>query len=156
MAGDRRHVYGPRPIAALVPALTRQAFRRRSPGTAQILADWPAIVGPALASVTTPRGLKAGTLTIACPGPIALELQHLADELRARVNGAVGAASVARLRFVQNGPPAAPPLAPEPVDARAEREAERATASLPAGALHDALAALGRAVLTERAARSTR
>ena len=77
MDSDERHVYGPRPVGALMPRLTRPAFRRRAPATAQVLADWSAIVGPAIAAVTTPRRLAAGTLTIACAGPIAMELQHL-------------------------------------------------------------------------------
>ncbi len=55
---ERRHVYGPRPVAALLPGLTRAAFRRRSPATAQVLADWGNIVGPALAAVTLPRRLS--------------------------------------------------------------------------------------------------
>ena len=106
-----RHVYGPRPVSALLPALTRPAFRRRSPAAAQILADWPSIIGPALAAVTTPRRLMAGTLTLACTGPIATELQHLATELIARINAHLGTPSVQALRFVQT---AAPPPAPSP------------------------------------------
>ena len=34
---------------ALVPALVRPAFRKRSPAAAQVMADWDQIVGPALA-----------------------------------------------------------------------------------------------------------
>src|SRR3954451_19513320 len=47
MPGTPRHVYGPRPVSALIPALTRATYRRRAPATAQVLADWEAIVGPA-------------------------------------------------------------------------------------------------------------
>jgi hypothetical protein len=147
MTTTDRHVYGPRQIAALVPNLTRPAFRRRAPATAQVMADWPAIVGPALAAVTTPRGLSAGTLTIACAGPIALELAHLADELRARINGHLGRATVTRLRFVQtiHAPPAAGPLPAPPAPALAR--AAHAVAALPDGPLKDALAGLGALVL---------
>ena len=101
MNSDERHVYGPRPVGALMPRLTRPAFRRRAPATAQVLADWSAIVGPAIAAVTTPRRLAAGTLTIACAGPIAMELQHLATEVIARINAHLGSQTVAALRFVQ-------------------------------------------------------
>src|SRR3569623_64275 len=55
MSGDERHVYGPRPVGALVSRLTRAAFRRRAPATAQVIADWTAIMGPAIASVALPR-----------------------------------------------------------------------------------------------------
>ena len=101
MDSDERHVYGPRPVGALMPRLTRAAFRRRAPATAQVLADWAAIVGPAIAAVTTPRRLAAGTLTIACAGPIAMELQHLSGEVIARINAHLGSQAVATLRFVQ-------------------------------------------------------
>lgn len=145
-----RHVYGPRQVSALVPALVRPAFRRRAPATAQVLADWEAIAGPALAAVTTPRRLFAGTLSIACTGPVALELQHLSGQLIERINTHLGQVAVTRLRFVQDAPPpAAPPPRPRP---QAVAEARAAVAGLPQGELRDALEALGRMVLT-RAAR---
>src|SRR3954463_12655425 len=72
MAAPQRSVYGPRAIGALVPGLTRPAFRRQGPASAQVIIDWPAIVGPALAAVTAPRRLSAGALTLACAGPIAM------------------------------------------------------------------------------------
>jgi hypothetical protein len=146
MAAERRHVYGSRPVGALVPTLTRAAFRRRAPGTAQVLADWESIVGPALAAVTLPRRLTAGTLTIACSGPIAMELQHLSGELIARINTALGAGVVSTLRFVQTvhaAPPAAAAPRPSP---QSLARAESAVESLPSGELRDALTALGRAV----------
>ncbi len=144
-----RHVYGPRPVAAVIPALVRPAFRRRSPATAQVLADWEAIVGPTMAAVTTPRKLFAGTLSIVCSGPVAMELQHLSDVLIGRINGHLGRITVRRLRFVQG---AAPPVIPPPPRPRpqAVQAAGRAVASLSAGELRDALEALGRAVLTDR------
>jgi hypothetical protein len=75
------------PVGSLIPALTRPVFRRKSPAGAQLLADWPGVVGPALSAVTSPLRLSAGTLTIACAGPVAMELQHLAPELIGRYNG---------------------------------------------------------------------
>ena len=68
-AASPRHVYGPRSVGAVLPPIVRPAFRRRSPAAAQVLADWEAIVGPALAAATTPRKLFSGTLAIACAGP---------------------------------------------------------------------------------------
>ncbi|MBV9783266.1 MAG: DUF721 domain-containing protein [Acidisphaera sp.] len=144
-----RHVYGPRPVAAVLPAVLRPAFRRRAPAAAQVLADWETIVGPTLAAVAVPRRLAAGTLTIGCAGPVALELQHLADALIGRINTHLGRHLVQRLRFVQE----APTPAGKPVSARAPRPevaqaAEDRVSGLPQGELRDALAALGRAVLT--------
>jgi hypothetical protein len=142
-----RHIYGPRPVSALVPALVRPAFRRRAPATAQVLADWEAMVGPALAADTTPRKLFAGTLSIVCTGPVALELQHLAEPLMARINAHLGRVAVTRLRFIQDIPPMLPPIAPP--RPQAVEAARCAVASLPAGDLRDALERLGRLVLTE-------
>ena len=163
MTTDERHVYGPRPLSALVPRLTRPAFRRRAPATAQVLADWSAIVGPAIDAVTTPRRLSAGTLTIACAGPIAMELQYLSAELIGRINAHLGSQAVTALRFVQTAaivaPP--PPVQTTPPDVTAAVDA--AVDTLPVGDLRTALASLGRAVLapsskqdfTRRAPRTT-
>lgn len=146
-----RHVYGPRALAALLPRLTRPAFRRAGPAGAQVMADWEAIVGPALAAVTQPQRLSAGTLTIACSGPIALELQHFAPELIARINVQLGAAPVERLRFTRAGFRAASQAAARPApDEAALRAAWTATELVPEGALRDALASLGAAVLARR------
>ena len=141
--------HGPRSIASLVPVVTRAAFRRGTPGAYQVLEAWPAIVGPMLAAVTQPRAMGRGTLTIACAGPVAMELQHLSPELLQRINRYLGGETVQRLRFVQTLtlPPAAP--VKPPVPPAIERAVEASVASLPEGPLREALAALGRAVLTE-------
>ncbi len=139
-----RHLYGPRPLGALVPAIARPAFRRRSPAGAQIMADWPAIVGPALAQAAQPRRLAGGTLTLGCAGPQALELQHLAAALIERINTHLGRVAVQRLRFVQERPAPPPPTRPQ-----APQVAVPAIAGLPEGGLREALERLGRAVLTQ-------
>lgn len=137
---DSRHIYGPRAVGALMPGLTRAAFKARSPAAAQIMADWPMLVGRQLAATTAPRKLQGGTLTIGCAGPVAMELQHVAGEIIGRLNQALGKAAVQRLRFVQDfTPPRAPaprpaPLPPQPVS------------GVDPGELHDALAALGAAI----------
>jgi len=137
-----RHVYGPRPIGALVPGLTRAAFKQRAPAAAQVMADWDSIVGPALAAVTTPRRLTGGTLTLACAGPVALELQHLAGQVLDRVNAHLGRRLVERLRFVQDpGPPRpAPPARRMAVPVAVDLP------GIPPGPLHDALHALAQRI----------
>jgi hypothetical protein len=144
-----RHPYGPRPIAALLPALTRTAFRRRSPAAARLLADWEAIVGPSLAAVTVPERCAAGTLSLACAGPLALELQHLAPKLIERINTHVGRELVTRIRFHQTRLPArgaAPARTPRRVEAEVGAALAARLAGVPQGALRDALAALARAI----------
>ncbi len=145
MATPVRHVYGPRPVAALVPGVTRAAFRRRAPAAAQLLADWSLIVGPVLARATLPRRLAAGTLTIACAGPVALELQHLASALTERINTHLGGTVVQRLRFTQATEAAASrPPDPLPPDPAALAAIEVRLAGLSPGGLREALSALGR------------
>lgn len=149
-----RRLYGPRPLGTLVPRLTRPVFRATSPATAQVLADWAAIVGPLLASASAPRRLATGTLTIACAGPVAIEMQHYASELIERINTHLGGPTVRALRFVQTAlpvPRAPPPRAP--VSVAVSAAAESAVAGLPEGELREALAALGRAVLADEAPR---
>ena len=148
MTGADRHVYGPRSIGALLPRVTRPAFRKRAPAAAQVIADWDAIMGPALAAVTVPRRLAAGTLVISCSGPIALELQHLSAELIERINTHLGHQAVQGLRFVQDvrkAPMLAQTLAPSSPPAAARAEA--AVGDLPEGPVREALLALGRSVL---------
>ena len=136
--------YGPKPLAALLPAVTRTAFRKRSPASAQVLADWALIVGPALAGQTSPRRLSGSTLTLACDGPVALELQHLSAALIQRINGHLGAKVVERLRFVQELLPSPPPTP------RRQPAEPVAIPGLPEGELRAALARLGGAVRARR------
>ncbi len=153
MTKDWRPVHGPRPLAALVPALIKPAFAQAGPGVAQLMEAWPGIVGPSLADATTPKKLGQGSLTIACSGPVAMELQHLSVELTARINQYLGNQTVQRLRFVQTRtirPPARAAPRPTPATVKA---ADDAVADLPEGPLRAALAGLGRAVLTESASR---
>lgn len=143
-ASDKmRYIYGPRTLGALLPAIARPAFRRRSPAAAQIMADWAAIVGPALAASAQPRRLSGGTLTLGCTGPQALELQHLASALIERINAHLGSLVVERLRFVQEAP-STPPARLSP----RQPDTPPPIADLPPGGLRDALERLGRAVLT--------
>lgn len=137
-----------RSLGALLPAITEPAFRRRNPATVQVFSDWADIVGPAHAAVTTPSKLTAGTMTIACAGPVAMELQHLSDALIARINTWCGQALVARLRFVQDpkagirvAPKKAPSLRPAPTCSLPEMEDSP---------LRSALESLGARILQEK------
>lgn len=154
-SGDERNFYGPRALASLLPAITRPALRKHGPALGSLVADWSAVVGPALAEVTEPVRLTQGTLTLACAGPVALELQHVAPQILERVNAHLGRPAAQRLRIVQR--PARRPAssAPRPAPKRATEAAERAVATVPDGPVKDALRSLGEAVLA-RTLSSTR
>ncbi len=147
MTKDERHVYGPRTLSSLLPAITRPALRSRNAAAAQLIADWEIVVGPALAGVTLPRRLSAGTLTLACAGPTALELQHQSQLLIGRINGHYGRLLVDRLRFVQEETAARVPL-PAPRAPLPPVEIP----DMPEGPLRDALAALGGQIARRRQA----
>ncbi|MEA2772572.1 MAG: hypothetical protein QOD93_5534 [Acetobacteraceae bacterium] len=154
MAGQTRFVYGPRPLGSLVPTVTRQTFRKHNPASAQIVADWEIIVGPKVASMTMPRRLDRGVLTIACAGPAAMDLHYMGIEVINRINTHLGGQPVHTLKFTQAGMPRKPPPIP-PSPPEAILEAEAAVAHLPDGELKSALAALGRVVMG-RSKHSTR
>lgn len=142
-----------RSLAALLPGVTAPAFRRRSPSGARLLSGWRDIVGPGHAAQTTPQRLSAGTLSIACAGPVAMELQHHAELLIERINTWSGEKLVTRLRFVQD------PTAGQPVRKAATRPAPRQAISLPTlpeGPLREALEALGSSVQHERSEKKRR
>ncbi len=142
-----RRVWSPTPVAALLPAILRPALRRRAPGVAQLLAEWPAIVGPALAAVTTPRRLAGGTLTLGCATTVAMELHYSSGSVIQRINGHAGRVLVERLRFVPDAevPPPAPKAPPRPTPAAIARVAET-VAGIEDGPLREALTRLGQAV----------
>ena len=99
---DNRRAYAARGLAELVPGLTRAAYKKKSPAGALLMSEWASIVGPRLAQATQPRRLVGMQLTIACSGPVAMELTHLSGTLIERINAHSGRAVVDRLRFVQD------------------------------------------------------
>ncbi len=101
-AGFERRAYVARGLAELVPGLTRAAYRKKSPAGALLMSEWASIVGPRLALETEPRRLVGTQLTIACSGPVAMELTHLSATLIERINTHAGRRVVERLRFVQD------------------------------------------------------
>ena len=151
---DRRFFGGPRALGALLPRLTRPAFKRRSPAGAALMADWAAVVGPDVAAIAAPRRLGNGTLVIGCAGPAAMELSHRAPQLIQRINAHLGQVVVHRLSFVQDASaPAAPaprPAAPVALPPRVQQ----AMAALPEGELREALEKLARGVYRNRDGRA--
>jgi hypothetical protein len=137
--------YAPRGISALLAPVLRPAFRKRAPAAAQLLADWPSLAGPELAARAAPIKFAAGTLTLACTGPTAMELQLNAQSVISRLNLGLGNAMVERLRFVQQAPGIAAPAPKIPV-----RTAVPRPENLPDGELGEALARLYQGVQSKR------
>jgi hypothetical protein len=140
-----RRNYAPRGIAELLAPVVRPAFRRRAPAAAQLLADWSALAGPELSRRAAAIKFAGGTLTLACTGPAAMELQMLAPQIIARLNLALGQNMIERLRFVQQAPAAAAPSA-----ARLSAPPVAPPENLPDGPLGEALARLYQGVKSRR------
>ena len=75
-----------------------------------LLADaqrvWPEAVGEAIASEASPSAERGGALTISCSGSVwAQELDLMAPTIIERLNAALGADRVTRLRCVTLPPP---------------------------------------------------
>jgi hypothetical protein len=117
--------------------VVRPAFRKRAPAAANLLADWEMLAGPDLAARAAPVKFAGGTLTLACTGPVAMELQYTAPAIISRLNLALGNNMIERLRFVQQ----APVNAPAPAIARRHTIPARPS-NLPEGELGEALARL--------------
>ncbi len=156
MTSEPRSVHAPRthapkPLGAILPPLVRPVLKKRAPSIAALLADWEAVVGPAIAAVAIPKRLAAGTLTLAASPPIALELQHLAPQLLARINIFLGAEAVTRLRFAPGAVAAPQRPAPAPPSPEALARVAASVAPLPEGPLRAALEALGIALAAKAA-----
>ncbi len=95
------------------------------------------LAGPDLAARAAPVKFAGGTLTLACTGPVAMELQYTAPAIISRLNLALGNNMIERLRFVQQ----APVNAPAPAIARRHAIPARPS-NLPEGELGEALARL--------------
>jgi len=140
---DAARAYGARSIGGLIARVTRPGFRRRSPASVQVMTEWLDILGPELGQRTVPLKFAAGTLTIGCAGPTAMELQHLAPQLIGRINGHVGQDLIQRLRFVQQ-----PDTSVAAASAGRHRPAAKPPPDLDMapGPLRDALARLAQAI----------
>lgn len=102
----------PRTLAGVVPKIASKAMARRGLAFGPLIADWPSIVGPAVADRAVPFKLvfpqgsrRDATLHLRVSGAAALELQHREAQVVDRINSFFGYAAVARLRLVQ-APPA--------------------------------------------------
>ena len=156
-----------KPLSANLHAVTRRAFERHGFAYADILTQWPAIIGPELAAVSMPVRLRwprgktdddtagrrrAGTLVVRVAGGRAIELQHEAPQIVERVNRYYGYEAVSGLRIVQGEIPAkatgkAPP---RPLSPHEEARQCAALNGIREAPLADALQRLGAGTLRAR------
>jgi len=145
-----------RAIAAEVPKIAGAVLGKHGFAEAQLVAQWPAIIGESLAAGVTPEKLsfargerRDGTLHLRVAPGLGLEVQHREPVLIERINAFFGYRAVARLALKQGPPPAAepPPQRPRPLAAEERRLLENRLAAIDDGALKSALERLGEAVI---------
>ena len=160
-AGSARR--GGPPVKALgsfLPGLTARAFEKFGFATLNLIMDWPAIVGAALAAQSAPERLKwpprgdgtgdgaevepgrrrGATLLIRVDGARALEFQYQSRQILERINAYFGYAAVTELRLLQ-APLSVP--APAPRRRALPPRAEVELGPIGDAALRDALSRLG-------------
>jgi hypothetical protein len=146
-----------RSLGAALPSIAAPVLGKRGFAEAQLIAEWPSIVGADLADKIAPDRLsfsqgerRDGTLRLRVASGLGPEIQHRTPQILERINGFFGYRAVARLALVQ-GPPLRParpgPKLPRPL-AAAEREAlDQRLAGIKDPVLRDALRRLGAAVM---------
>ena len=154
------------PVAAAAARVAAPILKKRGLAEARIVTEWRAIVGDVAAGRSAPerlvRGRAAqsggndpgGLLRLRVAGAWALEFQHMAPELIARINGYFGYPAVARIQFIQAPLPTARHVPPPPAPLKPEAEARIAemAAKIEDPELRARVVALGRA-LEQRAQR---
>jgi predicted nucleic acid-binding Zn ribbon protein len=89
----------PRPLGKALDAALPGA--RPAGLLAEVQSAWPAVAGPRSAAAASPISERAGTVTVECESAVwAQELELLRPDLTRRLDEALGAGRVERLRFI--------------------------------------------------------
>lgn len=144
-------------------ALTRAAFAHYGFAYADLITQWPAIMGEAIAQWSEPERIRwprsgaeerkqGGTLVIRVVPGRGLDLQHETPRIIERINAFYGYGAIASVKIMQGAlsvrKPARKPLAPlRPRDAQA---LESQLEMVPDPDLKEALRRLGEGVLSPR------
>jgi hypothetical protein len=144
-------------------ALTRAAFARYGFAYADLITQWPAIVGEAIAQWSEPERIKwprtgaderkqGGTLVIRVTPGRGLDLQHETPRIIDRINAFYGYSAIATVRIRQDAlsRKKAPPQALPALGAPAAQALESELDGVADPGLKDALRRLGQGVLSPR------
>ena len=151
---------GPRGLAATLPKIIGPLLKRRGFARAEVLTNWRAIVGDALATRSCPERLNwprhaddGATLRIRVASGWAPQLQHLEPLIVERINTYFGYRAVGRLKLTQGPVPAPRRRTTRRIRQLTEAEEARLRAGI-AGiddpGLAAALRSLGRSVLAAK------
>lgn len=148
-------------LGGLVTHVGDKSFRRRGFVHSQIVTQWSQIVGPSLASVSAPEGLRfppgkkrGATITIRAESGAALEIQHHLNMILERVNMYFGYTAVEKLS-IRQGPLPQPAIKVQPRTPQRSLNASETTAlsktvkPVKYQSLKEALERLGKTVISQ-------
>lgn len=165
MAARHSSTRGFKRTATVLSEQIRRAGESRGFAVSRLLTHWADIAGPDIAAIARPvnitygRGGLGATLSVLTTGAQAPMLEMQKEKLREKVNAVYGYNAISRVRITQTAPtgfaegqaqfaPKQPPRG-NPVDARAEADAEQAARPIANDDLRAALERLGRNVLSK-------
>lgn len=144
-------------------ALTRAAFARYGFAYADLITQWPAIVGEAVAQWSEPERIRwprssaderkqGGILVIRATPGRGLELQHETPRIIERINAFYGYGAISSVKIMQGALTARKPDRPPPLPIRpAQAEAlESRLETVDDPGLKEALRRLGKGILSSR------
>ena len=155
MAEERRGRL--RALAAEIPRIAGTVLGKHGFAEAQLVAQWPAIIGEEVARAASPERLgfprgerRDGTLHLRVAPGFGLDVQHRVPVLIERINAFFGYRAVARLALKQGPAAAAPapaPPRPRPLKAEERQLLDARLQTIEDGDLKAALRRLGEAVI---------
>ena len=165
MAARHSSTRGFKRTATVLSEQIRRAGESRGFAVSRLLTHWADIAGPDIAAIARPvnitygRGGFGATLSVLTTGAQAPMLEMQKEKLREKVNAVYGYNAISRVRITQTAPtgfaegqaqfaPKQPPRK-NPVNARAEADAEQAVRPIDNDDLRAALERLGRNVLSK-------
>lgn len=148
-------------VGAVTDPLTRPLLGKHGLAEGNLLANWDAIVGPAVASMALPERVRfpkgrrdGGEVTVrVASGPVAVQIQHDTPRILERINGYFGYPAVGRLKIIQAPLPVRRPrrpAEPPPLKPDEARAVEQSVAEISDPGLRAALERLGQAVARRR------
>jgi hypothetical protein len=147
----------PRPLSELLSATLSDVLKAQGFASAEIISRWHDIVGPEIAGHSEPLKInwprapadekpEPATLVLRVEGPAALEIQHLAEVILARVNRFFGWQAIGRIAIRQAPLRHREPLPPPKIDEAAAARIAEALPDIEDDDLRRALGRLGSAI----------
>ena len=147
----------PRPLSELLSATLSDVLKAQGFASAEIISRWHDIVGPENAGPSEPLKInwprapadekpEPATLVLRVEGPAALEIQHLAEVILARVNRFFGWQAIGRIAIRQAPLRHREPLPPPKIDEAAAARIAEALPDIEDDDLRRALGRLGSAI----------